>query len=116
MTQNLAPASLALPAQPTLFYKHSCLPCRRLSALALCLSFGMLRRVAIDAAEAEILYQQHPEWRGQLMLTYRQQVWLGARVLPVVPLVVCMHVYLLSRRALRRALQTISLSSLRKNS
>lgn len=116
MTQKLVPASLASPAQPTLFYKHSCPPCRRLSGLALCLSVGMLCRVAVDAAEAEILYQQHPEWRGQLMLTYQQQVWLGARVLPAVPLAVFMHVYQLSRRAMRRVLQTISLSSLRKNS
>jgi hypothetical protein len=71
-----------------LFYKPYCQPCRFLSRLAVILSLGAIRRVPLDSAEAAALHQQHPEWRGQLLMLGRDGVRIGPQVFRAVPLAV----------------------------
>ena len=74
--------------RPSLFYKNTCPPCRQLSRVALVLSLGHIRRVPLDSAEAEVIYAEFPDKRGQLMLRHGARVWFGLDVLRAIPMAV----------------------------
>lgn len=74
--------------RPKLFYKSTCPPCCWMSRLAVILSFGIIRRVAISSAEAKTLYRQYPEHEGELVLIHPHGVTFGRKVFAAVPLVV----------------------------
>lgn len=74
--------------RPSLFYKNTCPPCRQLSRVALVLSLGHIRRVPLDSAEAEVIYAEYRDKRGQLMLRHGARVWFGLDVLRAIPMAV----------------------------
>lgn|GEM_PF-1463513 len=67
-------------AEAVLLYRASCRRCRLLSGLSVVLSFGALRRVPLEGAEAQRLYECYPATRGKLALIERERCWSGARV------------------------------------
>lgn len=69
-------------AKAVLLYRASCRRCRFLSRLAVALSFGAMRRIALSSDAAQQLYQQHPETRGKLALIDGEYVRCGLRVVP----------------------------------
>ena len=84
------------------FYKEACPPCRLLSRLAVFLSFGAIRRVALESSEAAALHETHPEWRGQLLMLDGDAVHLGARVFGAVPLTILTVFFDLLRKPFTR--------------
>src|SRR5690348_10875340 len=71
--------------RPSLFYKDTCPPCRRLSRIAVALSLGHLRRVPLRSEEAKALYARYPDNRGKLMMRHGEDVWFGLDVLKAIP-------------------------------
>lgn len=94
--------------RPSLFYKNTCPPCRQLSRVALVLSVGHIRRVPLDSAEADIIYAEYPDKRGQLMLRHGARVWFGLDVLRAIPAAVvrtwlgALRATVMSRRGVAR--------------
>jgi hypothetical protein len=89
MTDSISPLGTDRSARrPKLFYKSTCPPCCWMSRLAVILSFGIIRRLAISSAEAKTLYRQYPEHEGQLVLVHPHGVTFGRKVFAAVPLVV----------------------------
>ncbi len=71
--------------RPTLFFKPTCEPCQWMSRLAVALSLGTIRRVAINSQEADALYRRYPGREGQLVLIEGQRVTFQRRVFAAVP-------------------------------
>lgn len=74
--------------RPTLTYKPTCPPCRWMSRLAGVLSLGVVRRVPVEGAEAEALYDRYPDHRGELVLRDGDDTWFQRRVFLAIPLVI----------------------------
>jgi len=87
--------------RPSLFYKDSCPPCRQLSRVAVTLSLGHVRRVPLSSEEANVLYQDYPDRRGQLMLRDGDDVRFGLAVLRALPRAVVRTWWRAARRAAR---------------
>jgi hypothetical protein len=64
-------------AQSVILYRATCGKCRLLSHLATAMSFGSLRRVPLDAPEADVLRSRHGIPRGKLALIHRDRVTSG---------------------------------------
>jgi predicted DCC family thiol-disulfide oxidoreductase YuxK len=75
------------PARFRLLYNASCPPCRTLSRLAVAMSLGAIRRVALDAPETVALRARHPAWRSELLLIddVTGRAWIGPAVFAAVP-------------------------------
>ncbi|MGH1386567.1 hypothetical protein [Kordia sp.] len=73
------------PIRARLFYKSTCPPCKWMSKLATILSLGTIKRISIYGEEAETLYQQYPDHRGQLVLKVGKKVTFGRSVFAEVP-------------------------------
>lgn len=84
-TEQLRPSG-----RPQLFYNRHCPPCQRMSRLVILFSLGVIRRVAIDSAEASAFYQDFPEYEGQLILVERHRVTAGLLVFAAIPQAVLM--------------------------
>jgi hypothetical protein len=85
------------------FYQETCPPCRVLSRLAVLLALGAIRRVPLGSDEAAALHEEHPEWRGQLLMLDGETVHLGPRVFRAVPLtILSVFVDLLRRPFIRK--------------
>ncbi|MCG8367925.1 MAG: hypothetical protein MJA27_31905 [Pseudanabaenales cyanobacterium] len=82
--------SRQISRRPQLFYKRNCLPCQWMSRLVILCSLGIIRRVAIDSAEAHAFYQGFPEHEGQLVLVERHRVTFGRLVFAAIPQAVLM--------------------------
>ena len=77
--------------RPHLFFNGHCPPCRWMSRLAVRLSLGSIRRVPLESADAQTLYEAYPQARGQIVLLYRQYMSFGRPVFAALPLVVLAH-------------------------
>ena len=75
-------------SRPALFFKSTCPPCRGFSRLAVLFSFGLIRRVPINSAEAKMLYRKYPAHEGQLVLIENQRITFGLKVFLAVPRVI----------------------------
>ena len=71
--------------RPQLFYKRNCRPCQWMSRLVIIFSLGIIRRIAIDSAEAHTFYQEFPEHEGKLVLIERHQITFGRLVFVAIP-------------------------------
>lgn len=74
--------------RPVLSFKPTCPPCRWMSATAVLLSLGHVRRVAVTGDEARALYDRYPAHRGQLVLEDGDRAWFQRQVFLALPLVV----------------------------
>lgn len=75
-----------------LLYRHSCRKCRVLSAAAVLLSLGTIRRIPLDSSGAEDLYRRFPQTRGKLALVDGPRSWLGWEVFGGAIVTVCRRV------------------------
>ena len=62
-----------------LLYRATCPRCRTLSLLAVFLSLGRLRRVALGSVEAESLCEARPEACGRLSVAVAGELYTGGR-------------------------------------
>lgn len=90
----------ALTGTPRLFYKDSCPPCRWMSKLAVVLSCGTIRRIAISSIEARALYAIYPQHAGQLLLIEGSRLTAGRLVFAAVPATIVRAVFRLPFRFL----------------
>lgn len=77
--------------RPVIVFKAGCPPCQWMSRLAVILSVGAIRRVALEAEEAQRLYARHPQATGQIVLLYRDRMSFGRPVFAALPGVVLRH-------------------------
>jgi predicted DCC family thiol-disulfide oxidoreductase YuxK len=68
-----------------LFYNGHCPPCQNLSQLVVRLSFGTIRRVPLQAAEAAEFYSRYPRYAGQILLIDGTRIAAGLRVFAALP-------------------------------
>jgi predicted DCC family thiol-disulfide oxidoreductase YuxK len=75
------------PARFRLLFNANCPPCRTLSRLAVAMSLGAIRSVALDAPETTALRERHPAWHGELLLAddATGRAWIGPSVFAAVP-------------------------------
>jgi predicted DCC family thiol-disulfide oxidoreductase YuxK len=87
--------------RPHLFFDGHCPPCQWMSRLAVRLSLGTIRRVPLESAAAQRLYDRYPQARGQLVLLYRDHMYFGRPVFAALPPVVLGHWLIVIGRVLR---------------
>lgn len=68
-----------------LFYKSTCPPCSWMSKLVVLFSLGSIKRIPLNTHQAKIIYRQHTEYEGQLMLQNGKRITFGRSVFAMVP-------------------------------
>lgn len=81
MTGTVNIATLRNAHPPVLVYRGTCPKCRMLSRLAVLLSAGSLRRVPLDAPEAELLHSLYPDSQGRIAVFGHGIVAYGGKAL-----------------------------------